>query len=115
MLDSIVSEDNKKSLNLHSLCSDLKSIRNRMNIINNVFKVITGFESLTELDKKLTELKENHSSLNNISNEINMKRRYFEETIKQDYSFADENEEVFREVTEELGYIEHLHQTTTLE
>ena len=112
MLDSMVSENSKYCLGLQEFFSELKSIKNRMEIITKVFKQLTQFESLDELEKKLNELKENQLSLENISNEISEKKNYFLEYSNQDNSYAEENDDSLKEMSDNLEQIDELYTRT---
>jgi hypothetical protein len=112
MLESIVAEDNKTCTNIQTTHTDLKSIRNRMDIISNVFRQITSVESIRELETKLTELEENHTCLTHLLAEIKTKRSQLAGILQQDNN---ENDNLLQEMLEEINGIEDLHQKTSIE
>ncbi len=105
MLDSIVADNNKGFNIILNILNDLKSIRNRICIINNVYEQIISFESITEIKRKLIELEENKASLKLIQAEINTQRHQLKEILNKEIN---QNVNVLQEILEEIKDVEKL-------
>ncbi len=112
MLESIVSEDNRYCSNLQNFTSNLKSIRNRMEIISSIFKQLSSFDSLDELAKKLHELEENRTVLASLDKELAEKRQFYDQIINKENSCAENDGDNLNDMSAELSQLQELLEST---
>lgn len=106
MLQSIVGEDNRHCANLQSFTSNLKSIRDRMNIVNECFKQLASFDSLEDLEANLTALEGKEKNVLELDVNLAELRRVFDEIINKENSYAENDDDSLTDMNQDLKDLE---------